>query len=262
MMMVLSAMMAFQGPLVAQAFAGEERDGPLSDPPENHRRTETSRVPAAERSEQDSEDDEYNFSWLDPDKKVYVVQNRKYRKKGRFAVFATGGLNLSNPYRTEYEFVPRISYWFSEQFGVDAFYGVLSNSDNSTLTALKNASPTALPFVRENRSYFGAALTWTPWYSKLNFFNKILYFDWFLLAGLGQTGTAVDQNTRADRAPNFKTENLFTMFFGTGHQYYVTRNFLVRLDLLGMMYSATGADNRSTRNTTNFEFTAGVGWAF
>ena len=43
----------------------------------------------------DSDDDEFNFSWLDPDKKVYVLQNRKYRKKNRFAIFLTGGLNLS-----------------------------------------------------------------------------------------------------------------------------------------------------------------------
>ena len=27
-----------------------------------------------------SSDEEYNFKWLDPDKKVYVLQNRKYRK--------------------------------------------------------------------------------------------------------------------------------------------------------------------------------------
>ncbi|MBI3544151.1 MAG: hypothetical protein HY075_12845, partial [Deltaproteobacteria bacterium] len=121
------------------------------------------------------EDDEYNFSWLDPDKKVYVLQNRKYRKAGRLAISLAGGLNLSNPYRTEYELVPRIDYWFSELFGIEVFYGSLSNHDNNTLTALKQASPTALPFVRENRTYYGAALTWTPWYSKLNFFNKILY---------------------------------------------------------------------------------------
>src|SRR4051812_15514010 len=61
------------------------------------------------------EEDEYNFSWLDPDKKVYVLQNRKYRKTGRLAISLAGGLNLSNPYRTEYELVPRADYWFSEQ---------------------------------------------------------------------------------------------------------------------------------------------------
>ena len=32
---------------------------------------------------QAADDDEYNFSWLDPDKKIYVLQNRKYRKAGR-----------------------------------------------------------------------------------------------------------------------------------------------------------------------------------
>lgn len=210
----------------------------------------------------EGDDDEYNFSWLDPDKKVYVLQNRKYRKKNRFAVFLSAGADLSNPFRTEYEIVPRADYWFSEQFGVEAFYGALTNSDSSTLTALKNVSTSALPFVRENRSFFGGALTWTPWYAKLNFFNKILYFDWFLLGGVGQTVTAVNQTTKVGLAPNFAIQNLFTEYFGTGHEYYVTHNFIVRLDFFGMMYSATGADGSTTQNQINWEFTAGVGWAF
>lgn len=210
----------------------------------------------------DSDDDEFNFSWLDPDKKVYVLQNRKYRKKNRFAIFLSAGLNLSNPYRTEYEIVPRAAFWFSEQFGVEFFYSGIKNSDNTNLTALKNASPSALPFVRENDSYYGAVLTWTPWYSKLNFFNKILYYDWYFDLGGGQTATAFDQNRRAGNSPNFIYESLFTVFYGTGMQFYVSRNFMVRLDMLGMMYSATGADGVTKSNTQNYDFTAGIGWAF
>ncbi len=210
----------------------------------------------------DADDDEFNFSWLDPDKKVYVLQNRKYRKKNRFAIFLAGGLNLSNPYRTEYEIVPRAAFWFSEMFGVEFFYSSLSNHDNSTLTALKSASPSALPFIRENQSYYGALLTYTPWYSKLNFFNKILYFDWYFDAGAGQTGMALDRNKKAGAAPDFLFESLFTFYYGTGMQFYVSRNFLVRMDLLGMMYSATGADGVTKSNTQNYDFTAGIGWAF
>lgn len=222
---------------------------------------EPSRSIARESGDAANSDDEYNFSWLDPDKKVYVLQNRKYRKTNRFAIFGSGGLNLSNPYRTEYEFVPRVAYWFSEQWGAEIFFSVISNGDNENLRALK-AMSNALPFVRENRSFYGAAVSFTPWYSKLNFFNKILYFDWLFLAGMGQTSTAVDQNTRADRVSDFKTENLFTFFYGTGLQFYLTRNFLMRLDLIGMMYNATGADNKSKTYVQNYEFTAGAGWAF
>lgn len=225
--------------------------------PEN----QASRSIASAKTEAAGDDNEFNFSWLDPDKKVYVLQNRKYRKSGHFALFVSGAFDISNPYRTSYLGIPRAAYWFSEQFGVEAFFAKATNSDNSTLRELKDASPTALPFVREHRSYYGALFTWTPWYAKINFFNKILYFDWFINLGLGQTNTAVDKNIRADRAPNYTLEDLFTVFYGTGQNFYVTRNFLVRWDLIGMTYNATGTSNQKG-NSTNFNFGLGIGYLF
>ncbi len=207
-------------------------------------------------------DEEYNFSWLDPDKKVYVLQNRRYRKAERLGVYISGGLNLSNPFRTEYSAVPRVAFWLSEQFGFEAFYGLVSTSANATLTALRTVSASALPFVRENRGYFGGVGTWTPWYSKLNFFNKILYFDWFVHAGLGQIQTAVDENTRATGSPNYRLENLTTLFLGTGQNFFLNQHFQVRLDLIGMFYRARGADNVTTRTFSDFDFTTGLGYVF
>jgi len=209
-----------------------------------------------------SGEDEYNFSWLDTDKKVFVLQNRKYKKAQRFAGFLAGGVNLSNPYKTEYVLIPRLAYWFTEQFGVEALYATLTNSDNSNLTGLKKASPTALPFIREHRSYFAALGTWTPWYSKINFFNRILYFDWFLNGGIGSVNTAVDTNRRADSASVYKEESLTAGFFGTGMNFFINKNFSVRLDFVGMMYQATGADNVTEFTKVNFDFTAGVGYLF
>ena len=40
------------------------------------------RAPAASGDGSNS-DDEYNFNWLDPEKKIYVLQNRKYLKANR-----------------------------------------------------------------------------------------------------------------------------------------------------------------------------------
>lgn len=266
--MLVSAMVAV--PFESLVQASEE----VSGPPLSLGTQEKDRSPASASAQAGREvaaekdgagggaDDEYNFSWLDPDKKVYVLQNRKYRKKGRFAAFLAGGLEVSNPYRNAWAVVPRAAYWFSEQFGAEVFYANLSNSDSQTLRELRGASSAALPFVRENRSMYGGLISFTPWYAKLNFFNKILYFDWFFNAGAGQTNTAVDQNTFANRGPNYQLEDLFTVFFGTGQQFYVSQHFLVRLDLMGMYYTANAADGKSKSNYTNFDFTAGIGWAF
>jgi hypothetical protein len=43
----------------------------------------------------------YNFSWLDNDKEIYVLQNRKFRKDGSFYVGATGAYNLSQDFLDE-----------------------------------------------------------------------------------------------------------------------------------------------------------------
>jgi outer membrane beta-barrel protein len=219
-------------------------------------------VPAAIAAPGSSDDDEYNFSWLDPDKKVYVLQNRKYRKKDRLAIYISGAINLSNPYRSEYMAIPRATYSFSEQFGAEVFFATVSNADNENLKALKKVSASALPFVREHRSYYGGLLIWTPWYSKLNFFNKILYYDWFLKGGLGQVSTALDRNRVAANASDFVLENFTAIYFGTGMNFFVTRNVLARLDLIGMTYGAKGADNVTELRQFNYDFAVGLGYLF
>ena len=37
----------------------------------------------------------YNFSWLDNDKEIYVLQNRKFRKDGNVYIGATAAYNLN-----------------------------------------------------------------------------------------------------------------------------------------------------------------------
>ncbi len=210
----------------------------------------------------DDSDNEYNFSWLDPDKKVYVLQNRKYRKAKRVGVTLSAGLNLSNPFKTGYMGVPRFSYWINDQFGIEVFYSKFSNTDNQTLQALRNVSSSALPYVREIKDYYGAAVAWVPWYSKINFFNKILYYDWGFTAGFANIDTQVDQNTKASLPPNYKSESLGAFNIGTFQNFFIDRNWSVRLDLMGLIYQAKGADDVSKNTYSNFDFGVGLGYLF
>jgi outer membrane beta-barrel protein len=206
------------------------------------------------------EGDEYDFSWLDPDKKVYIIQNRKYRKAMRPSVYAGGGLNLSNSFRTAYLGMVKPGFWINEQFGVEGVLAFHSNSDNATLTALKRQT-TVLPYVREIRSYFAANFVWAPFYSKLNIFNYILYMDWMISAGMGSVNSANDRNTVAGAGSNFQTQSHIGIFMGTAMNFYMSKNFFVRLDLQGVNYGATGADDRS-RRFQSFDFTTGLGVIF
>lgn len=228
-------------------------------------RSETDgRIPASRgiSSTEDDEDSEYNFSWLDPDKKVFVLQNRKYRKAMRFGIFGAGGINVNNPYRTEYPLIPRAAFWFTEQFGVEFFYAHVLSSESSNFTALKKVSASALPFVRQNKSYYGAVFSWTPWYAKMNFFNKILYFDWSINGGIGQVSTAVNLSNRADLAPNLLAENFFAYVIGLDQKFYLNQHFVVRWDLIGLFYRAKGADFTTVKWHRNFDFTLGLGFLF
>ena len=182
--------------------------------------------------------DEYNFSWLDPDKKIYVLQNRKFLKGDRAAISVMGGTAWSNSYRRTMSVDPRLAYYFNETFGLEGFYTIFSNSENDTFKALQKSSPNALPVVREIRAQYGLLLHYVPWYAKINVYNSILYFDWYFTGGAGQVAAAVDLRSKSSADPNYDYQNQFAFFLGTGHQYQLSRNFFIRLDYTAAIYQA------------------------
>ncbi|MBC7693337.1 MAG: hypothetical protein H7222_16350, partial [Methylotenera sp.] len=66
--------------------------------------------------------DEYDFSWLDPEKKIYVLQNRRYLKANHIMLSAMIGSASSNPYRNAQSFEGRATYFINEAFAIEAFY--------------------------------------------------------------------------------------------------------------------------------------------
>lgn len=189
-------------------------------------------APAAEK-------DEYSFNWLDPDKQIYVLQNRRYGKAGRTLFSVTTGPVLGSAYRTSFQLDPRAAYYFSEAFGIEAFYTLYTNKENSNFRALGQASGVGLPVVREPESRYGLLAHWVPWYAKINVFNKILYFDWYFSGGAGFLNTTALQYANGISAPSTSTsEQLFSTYLGTGHQYHLTRDVTVRLDVTGTFYRA------------------------
>jgi outer membrane beta-barrel protein len=204
--------------------------------------------------------DEYSFNWLDPDKKIYVLQNRKYTKADRPELSLLVGMGLSNSYRKVYNVDPRFAYYFSEAWGIEGFYTTSFNSENDTFKALQHAT-TTLPVVREIRNQLGLMIHYVPWYAKINVFNKILYFDWYFAGGAGVANTEVDRQRSTSSAPNFQPEALTALYFATGHQYHLSQNLTVRLDLTGTYYRAPlfGIPNDNMSWFSNYNFGFGVG---
>ena len=190
-----------------------------------------------------SDDEDYNFSWLDPEKKIYVLQNRKYRKADGPHLYLMGGLSGEN-YRQAYQIQPRAAFWFNEDFGLEVFYTARFNSQNNAYKALDQSINAGgvinSPYIREIKSQLGVLFNWAPWYAKINVFNSILYFDWYFSFGLGTMTTEIGPKSKDDpaSAAAWRSENLFAVYFGTGHLFHLSEKFMIRLDALAHFYSA------------------------
>lgn len=215
---------------------------------------------ASDERERDK-DDEYSFNWLDPDKKIYVLQNRKYLKGGHPVISLMAGAGFSNPYKITYNLDPRFAYYINETWGIELFYTLTNNMDNSTLVALGTAAKNVMPQVREIRAQTGAMVHYVPWYAKINVFNNILYFDWYFGVGAGTITAFVDQRTSTSAPSNFVPQNLYGIFLSSGHEYHLSQNLLVRLDVSGAIYQApVGGFTGDSAWFSNFNFGLGLGW--
>ncbi len=217
------------------------------------------RAPAAASDQ--ALDDEYSFKWLDPEKKIYVLQNRKFRKEDRALLSVMIGPGISNSYRSTAALGLRGGYFFTEDWGLEFFYTIGFAKENGTFEALKNRSSNAKPVVREIRGAYGAMLNWSPWYAKINVFNTILHFDWYFNAGLGQLRTALDTRATISSPAQYTDESRFGVFYGTGQFFHITQDFGFRLDFTGMAYSAP-LEGTTGANTWFSEYFFGFGLGF
>jgi outer membrane beta-barrel protein len=196
-------------------------------------------------------DNEYDFSWLDPDKKIYVVQNRKYVKARHMELALNGGIGIGEPYRQRRIVLPRAFYYFNEHWGISVLGGFVRNEENGNMVAIKTASTASsvIPVVRDVQSFIGGSAVWLPFYGKINMFNQMFYIDWHFEAGLGSAKTEIDLNRSATGAPNIEEATYTTYHWGTGMKFFITRNIAARLDYLAVFYKApTGIDGSTTSN--------------
>jgi outer membrane beta-barrel protein len=216
----------------------------------------------------DSDRDEYDFSWLDPDKKIYVVQNRKFTKANHLELSTSYGVGMGETYRKQRQWRVRGNYYFSEHWAISAFYFNNYNSENDTFTQLKLASSNGtIPAVRDTDTYFGGSIMWLPFYGKINMFNQIFYIDWHFEAGLGSASTEIDMNTKANGNPNISTANFGAYHWGSGWKFFIDRHWGARMDFLATYYkgnngltSPTGADISTNETYDNYYLTLGISY--
>jgi outer membrane beta-barrel protein len=210
----------------------------------------------------------YNFSWLDKDKEIYVLQNRKFRKDGNFYAGLTGAKTLSGAFIDSYGGTARAGYFFREDWGVEFVFGKNTGSENDTAKAVRAQS--TVPFYRKIDTYTGAMVMWSPFYSKINTFNRVVYFDWIFGLGAANIKTLDNRNKFSPGADEDKltSDNLFGALWSTGFRFYLNENWSIRLDVTGQTFSAErevgsiGSPKKTTSVLTTFDLGLGLNYAF
>lgn len=206
----------------------------------------------------------YDFLWLDPDKKVYVLQNKLYKKEKSF-YFDVGYLsNMTSKFQDTRGISARAGYYFHEEFGLELAYNQYFSSNNDDFSNVKLING-AVPFVRRPTSTIAALAIWSPFYGKINTFNQIYYFDWSFGAGYAQVNTESNiKSVRIDDAPNkYEAKTYSGAALKTKFKFHVSEHVHVGVEYMNTYYMAPGPKNpKSDRLRTNTDLIFSVGFSF
>jgi outer membrane beta-barrel protein len=218
-----------------------------------------------------SEKSLYEFSWLDKDKEIYVLQNRKFRKDGKVYIGGTVAKTLNGAFIDAYGASFRGGYFFREDWGIELIYGKTSGQESDTAKGVKEQG--AVPFYRKIDTYMGGMVVWSPFYSKINTFNKIFYYDWTFGAGVASITTKDNRNkfdTASTNQNSLTSESTMGAIWNTGFRFYLSESWSIRLDFTGMHYNAnrqrkpTGSSSqiKSSSLYSNFDLGLGLNYSF
>lgn len=207
------------------------------------------------------------------DRDLPVLQEKLYKKEGRFAVGLFAGMLSSEPF---YWYIPvggRVSYFFTDQLGVEvggSFMDapdILANKTDMYNFLAGDQGPGGFDPATDLDDRFlwraDATFVWSPLYGKLSFLNnKLGHFDFNLAVGGGVVSVerpALDRSTAT-------TEIVPELVLGAGVHFLLNNNWSVRAD--GRFYVYQGAESSS--NEGDFlkqvaipsEFLLGVSYMF
>lgn len=206
----------------------------------------------------------YDFLWLDPDKSVYVLQNKLYKKENSFYLDAGYISNFTSKFQDTNGFAIKGGYYIHEEWGLELFYHQYSNRNNDDFRNVRLINE-AEPFIRRMKSSYGALVIWSPFYGKINTFNKIFYFDWSFGAGLAQVETDSNiKSVRINNAPNkYEKENYAGAVLKTKVKFHLKENLHLGVEYMNTYYRAPGPKNPKSdvlRTNTDLIFSIGISY--
>ena len=210
------------------------------------------------------QDSVYDFLWLDPDKKVYVLQNKEFTKAGRAYFEVNGIINQTSIFQDTMGAQGKFGYNFTEEWGIEGFYNAYFHSDNENIDNVKLLN-SGEPFVRRINNAYGLNVVWSPFFGKINTFNKIIYFDWSFAAGPAWFATESNLETVFDDSvPNsFTDESAFGFNLKTSVKFYLSQSFYINVEIYRLNFFVKTPEDPSSKSLQNeTEIALGVGWSF
>ena len=205
----------------------------------------------------------YDFLWLDPDKKVYVLQNKLYKKE--HTVYLDVGYlnNFTSKFQDTTGVAGKLGFYVHEEWAIEAFYNSYNNENNDDFRNVKLINQQE-PFIRRLNSSYGANIIWSPFYGKINTFNQIFYFDWSFGAGIAQIDA--ESNLKSVKLGNvktfFKNERYSGAVVKTNFKFHVTENWHVSAEYMNTYYQAAGPRSPTKKLRTNTDVILSVGFSF
>lgn len=184
-----------------------------------------------------AEGDVYKFKWLDPKKKVYVLQNKIFPNKG--SVYLNAGLGFSklSAFNSSWLMNFNLGHFFTEQWGIEGFFNYYNNDENVAYRAVvdtvrREAQKYVFPHVTKLTQMYGVNLVLSPFYGKINWFNKIFYID--LNFGLGVGMSSYEHNTAilntGATTDEYEQDSSLSFVFKTQWKWHLSRTVKISLD--------------------------------
>ena len=202
----------------------------------------------------------YNFSWLDPEKEVYVLQNRKFRKKRKVFLSAGVGQGLSGSFVQSNQIQARLGFFFAEDYGISFLYSKNYSKENQNVKAVT----TERPFRRLVQDYTGAMVLWSPFYSKANFFNKIFYYDFIIGIGFGKLNEKNNRKGVKSKDPKSPDESGSYQgpFFDLEMKFFITEWLNSSINVNSVYYKDDDLNKKNKIYYNQWDLTFSVGVMF
>jgi outer membrane beta-barrel protein len=205
----------------------------------------------------------YDFLWLDPDKSVFVLQNKLYEKRHTtyFNTMVLKSVNIE--FQKNYGVQLRSGHFFTNELAVEAFYNRYTNEFDTAYQNIQVINGSE-PFLRRLHSSYGLNGVYSPFYGKINTFNHIFYFDWSFSVGFGKVNT--DSNRKSVVDPlipsSFEAEKYNALFTGSNLRFYLTPKFHLNVGAQNSSFYGHDPIGNTKSLTHQIDFLIGIGLSF